>query len=135
MQLATAASHHQQALRVGIALKSTQAQCVSVGNLGLVALAQGDRPTARACLGQHLQLARALHDRSAEAAACVKLGLLANVEGQYPQALHFFQEARRIAAECGERAVLKEATCHLGVANGNLRMQEHMQGFLRTAHV
>lgn len=83
--------------------------------------------TARACLGQHLQLARSLRDRSAEGLACQQLGLLANSQGDYEQALRFFGEARRIALALGEKGLLQQANCQLGIVEGNLKMRQQME--------
>ena len=38
--------------------QSPNAQCIAIGNLGLLAIRQGDTPTAETCLKQHLQLTR-----------------------------------------------------------------------------
>lgn len=126
-QFEEASQHCQHALRLAIALRSTQAQCLAVGNLGLAALANGDTGTARACLGQHLQLTRTLGDKSAEAGACLRIGVLASARGEYDEACRFFLESRRIASQIGEHGVLKEANCNLGVAQGNLRMRDHVE--------
>ncbi len=72
--LASATSHHQDALRLAIQLQSHSGQGISVGNLGLVAMRQGDLPTAKACLEQHLQLVQNLKDVAAETNAWIQVG-------------------------------------------------------------
>ena len=53
-----AMGHHEAALKIAVDLQSPNAQCIAIGNLGLLAIRQGDTKTAEACLGQHLQLTR-----------------------------------------------------------------------------
>ena len=95
-QYEAAARHHQDALRLSIHLQSTHGQCISVGNLGLVGIRQGDYATATACLDQHLQL-NGLRDRSAESLACHYLGVLSNAYEEEAQATRYFTEAKRLA--------------------------------------
>jgi tetratricopeptide (TPR) repeat protein len=128
-----AARHHQDALRIAIHLNSTHGQCISVGNLGLVGIRQGDLATARACLDQHLQLVRSMRDPSAESSACQYLGLLSNMQGEFAQAARFFEEARQLATGTGETGMMKLASCSLGMASANLRLEEHMQGVVAAA--
>jgi len=128
-----AARHHQDALRIAIHLNSTHGQCISVGNLGLVGIRQGDLATARACLDQHLQLVRSMRDPSAESSACQYLGLLSNMQGEFAQAARFFEEARDLATGTGETGMMKLASCSLGMASANLRLEEHMQGVVAAA--
>lgn len=127
------ARHHQDALRIAIHLNSTHGQCISVGNLGLVGIRQGDLATARACLDQHLQLVRSMRDPSAESSACQYLGLLSNMQGEFAQAARFFEEARDLALGTGETGMMKLASCSLGMASANLRLEEHMRGVVTAA--
>ena len=128
-----AARHHQDALRIAIHLNSTHGQCISVGNLGLVGIRQGDLATARACLDQHLQLVRSMRDPSAESSACQYLGLLSNMQGEFAQAARFFEDARQLATGTGETGMMKLASCSLGMASANLRLEEHMQQVVAAA--
>lgn len=121
-----AAKHHQEALRLAIRLQSTHGQSIAVGNLGLLGSRQGDLVTAKACMDQHLQLVQSLHDLSAEANAWMQLGLLANKEGNFEQAARYFEQARRIALRTGEQGTLKRANCNIGIAQGNLKLSQHM---------
>ncbi len=70
------------ALRTTPFLKSTSAQGVAVGNLGTLAMRQGDRKTAQACLEQHLQLVQQLGDWQGEINAWSKIAQLAAEGGE-----------------------------------------------------
>ncbi|CAM9363656.1 unnamed protein product, partial [Hapterophycus canaliculatus] len=72
-----AAKHHQEALRVALRVQSASAQSVAVGNLGTLAMRQGDPQTAQACLEQHLQLAQQLGDWQGEINAWSRMAQLA----------------------------------------------------------
>jgi len=128
-----AAKHHQEALRLAIRLQSTHGQSIAVGNLGLLGSRQGDLVTAKACMDQHLQLVQSLHDLSAEANAWMQLGLLANKEGNFEQAARYFEQARRIALRTGEQGTLKRANCNIGIAQGNLKLSQHMSMLAQNA--
>lgn len=122
-----AARQHQNALRVAIRLASAFGQSIAVGNLGMVAVRQGDLATAKACLDQHLSLVRGLKDRTAESNACQQLGALANASGDYEGASRYFEQARRVAAEAGAKGLYKAANCNLGVAVGNMKLEGYMK--------
>lgn len=128
-----AAKHHQEALRHAIRLQSTHGQSIAVGNLGLLGSRQGDLVTAKACMDQHLQLVQSLRDLSAESNAWMQLGLLSNKEGSFEQAARYFEQARRIALKTGEQGTLKRANCNIGIAAGNLRLEDHMQTVIAMA--
>ncbi|CAM9906495.1 unnamed protein product [Pylaiella littoralis] len=76
-----AAKHHQEALRVALRVQSASAQSVAVGNLGTLAMRQGDDQTSQACLEQHLQLVQQLGDWQGEINAWSKMAQLATGEG------------------------------------------------------
>lgn len=61
--------------------QSASAQSVAVGNLGTLAMRQGDRQTAQACLEQHLQLVQQLGDWQGEINAWSKMAQLAATGG------------------------------------------------------
>ncbi|KAJ1446114.1 hypothetical protein M885DRAFT_625538 [Pelagophyceae sp. CCMP2097] len=122
-----AARHHQEALRVAIALQSSSGQSIAVGNLGSLAARQGDFATARPCLEQHLQLVQALRDHAAEAHAWMQLGHLAMADDAFDQALGHFEAAASIAEQHRELGLLKRATCYAGVAKGKLTMAEYFK--------
>lgn len=58
-----AAHAHQQALRVSINMNSIYGQAISVGNLGLLALKEGNFEISKSCLEQHLQLVQVKEER------------------------------------------------------------------------
>lgn len=56
------------------------AQSVAVGNLGTLAMRQGDEQTAMACLEQHLQLVQQLGDYQGEIFAWAKMAKATTLE-------------------------------------------------------
>ena len=54
-------------------------------------------------------------------------------KGEFAQAARFFEEARQLAASTGETGMMKLASCSLGMASANLRLEEHMQGVVAAA--
>ena len=128
-----AARCHQDALQVAMSLNSVHGQSIAVGNLGLVAKAQGDTVTARACSEQHLNLVQKLNDASAEIVAYDHLGILANSQGEFNQAGRFFEEARELAQQTGEKGMVKLEGCRIGLAKGNMLLEQHMREVLERA--
>merc|ERR1719293_427890 len=53
-----AAIHHQHAIEYANRLGAKDAQCFTVGNLGIASAAQGDLQTSRICLQYHLSAAQ-----------------------------------------------------------------------------
>ncbi|OQR96152.1 hypothetical protein ACHHYP_16952 [Achlya hypogyna] len=127
-RFAEAAKHHQEALRLAIRLNSAYGQSIAVGNLGLLASRQGDLPTARACMDQHLQLIQTVQDRSAEVNAWMQLGFLSNREHEHEKAARYFEQAYQLAKDLREIGVMKQASCYLGIARGCLHMKAHFAG-------
>ena len=82
---------------MAIAVQSGVAQSIAVGNLGLVAMGQGDLQTARACLEQHIELVKAQRDHAAETSACQILGVVAQKQGEHTQAMRLLNEARELS--------------------------------------
>lgn len=92
----------------------------------MVASRQRDLATAKACLDQHLTLVQGMKDKNAESHACQQLGALANASGDFAGATKYFEQARRVAQMAGARGLSKTAACKLGVAEGNMRLQQYM---------
>merc|ERR1719410_2292948 len=53
-----AAIHHQHAIEYANRMGAKDAQCLTVGNLGIASAAQGDLQTSRICLQYHLSAAQ-----------------------------------------------------------------------------
>ncbi|GBG28670.1 Tetratricopeptide repeat protein 28 [Hondaea fermentalgiana] len=123
---------HQRALRLAIDLRSPHGQSLAVGNLALCSAEMGDFDTAKACMDKHLSLVRDLRNPEAETLACQQLGQLANRAGHYDEAAEYFEMARRIATEAGDRGMLKLINCSIGVSHGNVRMQEYLKQLSHT---
>ena len=124
------ARHHQDALRIAISLQSFSGQSISVGNLGSLAMRQGDYATARPCMEQHLQLVQSLQDQGAEIHAYMQLGHLAMADKDYETALKSFTEAATIAEALQELGTLKRANCYVGIAKGSLTMGDMFNGLI-----
>ncbi|CAM9465820.1 unnamed protein product, partial [Discosporangium mesarthrocarpum] len=77
-----AARHHQEALRMALQMQSISSQSIAVGNLGLLAMRQGDKAIAHACLEQHLQLVQQMGDYQGEINAWTMMAELAGREGE-----------------------------------------------------
>jgi len=123
---AVATQHHQEALRIAIRLQSYSGQGVAVGNLGMLAMRQGEVATGQACMEQHLELVQSLKDAQAESNAWLQLGGLYSMAGTHGQAVHAFESAVKLAEGHGEVGLLKRAICLSGVARGKLSMAQHM---------
>jgi len=128
-----AATHHQEALRMALKIQSLGAQSIAVGNLGLLAMRQGDNNTARSCMEQHLQLVQSLKDTSSEIHAWSQLGYLANKERNYEEGSRCFEQAARLADQQGDFSTLKRLNCNIGIARGNLKMMEYLQNRVEVA--
>mmetsp|Transcript_28643 Transcript_28643/g.37537 ORF Transcript_28643/g.37537 Transcript_28643/m.37537 type:complete len:424 (-) Transcript_28643:254-1525(-) len=123
---AEAAKHHQEALRMALKTQSLGAQALAVGNLGLLAMRQGDAETARACLEQHLQLVQGLRDVAAEVNAWTQMGNLATIQNDHGEAARCFGKAADICEINGEISTLKRLNCMIGIARGNMQMEAFM---------
>ena len=97
------------------------------GNLGALAIRQGDFATAKPCMEQHLQLVQSLKDFSAEINAWLQLGHLEKHEGNFEEAIHCYEQANHIAEQQGEIGTLKRVNCHIGMARGSLALNKHME--------
>jgi len=112
--VASAAKHHQDALRVSIKLQSIYGQAISVGNLGQLAILKGDLTTARTCFEQHVQLIQALQDPEAEVNAWKLLANLSIKENNHSDAILSLEQAKNIASRTGIRSELRRIHCLIG---------------------
>jgi predicted ATPase len=72
-----------------------------VCGLGLLALQEGDLPTARTWIGRHLKLCRELPEPEGEAIALGSLGVVALLEDDLPQASVLLEQSLRLAGDLG----------------------------------
>ncbi len=113
-----AAKCHQDALRIAIKMQTLYGQAISVGNLGMLALAKSDLSTARTCFEQHLQLVQALLDPEAEINAWKMLAKLCTREESFDDALENLDQASRLAQQNQYMNELRRINCLIGVAQG-----------------
>jgi len=117
---------HQSALALAIPMNNPAAQSLAVGNLAIASAAMQDWETARACMDKHLQLAHDLDNMEGESVACQTIGQMASEAGDYVEAAHYFEQARKIAIQAGEKGMLKLINCSIGITQGNIKMKEFM---------
>ena len=94
--------------RLGIAL--------ALGNLGMVALSQGNSQEARSLHEESLAIRRELGDRPGIAETLLNLGDVARSEEEFASAAVLYQESLEINRELGDKSRAATALHHLGVA-------------------
>jgi tetratricopeptide (TPR) repeat protein len=105
---------YEEALTLGRELGEPNLIALTLGNLGLIAQAQGDYAAARARLEEAQALLRDLGNRSNIAVGLVNLGLLALDQADYPAAHTFFVESLVQTRALGEQFLIAYGL--LGVA-------------------
>lgn len=126
-EVANAAKHHQDALRIAIRMQTLYGQSIAVGNLGILAMMKSDTSTARTCFQQHLQLAQTLQDTEAEVNAWKLLAQICTIEESFAEALDNLEQARRVATKEGYMNELKRILCLMGFAKGSMEFAAHSE--------
>merc|ERR1719229_818275 len=118
-----AAIHHQHAIEYANRMGAKDAQCFTVGNLGIASAAQGDLQTSRICLQYHLNAAQkqkhiagdskfAQHTfKTVSNQALHRLGQVNTADGR-------FEEAMDIAKGKNDQASEEKSSTMLGIAKG-----------------
>jgi len=128
-----AAIHHQHAVELANRTGAKDAQCFTVGNLGIASAAQGDLQTSRLCLQYHLSAARRHAGdskfvqetlKTVSKSAHQKLGQVNAVEGRLDEASSHFAEAMRVAQSKKDQASEETSSVLLGVARGMMNFEE-----------
>ncbi|CAJ1401410.1 unnamed protein product [Effrenium voratum] len=127
-----AAIHHQHAIEYANRMGSKDAQCFTVGNLGIASAAQGDLQTSRICLQYHLSSAQrqksavadnkfAQHSlKEVSKSAYHRLGQVNATDGRFDEAADHFakaMEAKIIRRVTAPAAIPEEVTpkpCKVG---------------------
>jgi len=134
-----AAVHHQHAVDHANRMGAKDAQCLSVGNLGLVSKAQGDLQTSKLCLEYHLRVAQAQQRRRGASAFAEQtlrtvrhdahrlLGEVGTSQGCLEDASAHFAEAQQAARHLGDQPEEERAAALRGVAEGLLAMDRHFE--------
>lgn len=127
-----AAINHQFALRYAVHLESRAGQSVALGNLGLVGTnsVSGDSGKLKMFVERYLTLSHEQRNRKGESGAYYQLGNISLSVGDYDSSTKNYYRAMKIAEEIGDKDLLNAAKCSFGVANANLKMEDHMKGIL-----
>merc|ERR1719356_665241 len=125
-----AAIHHQHAIEYANRLGAKDAQCFTVGNLGIASAAQGDLQTSRICLQYHLNAAQkqkhiagdskfAQHTfKTVSNQALHRLGQVNTTDGRFEEATSHFAQAMDIAKSKNDQASEEKSSTMLGIAKG-----------------
>merc|ERR1711972_531269 len=125
-----AAIHHQHAIEYANRMGAKDAQCFTVGNLGIASAAQGDLQTSRICLQYHLSAAQRQHKIAGDckfAAHTLKevtnnvhhrLGQVNATDGRLDEAASHFSKAMEVAKSKNDQASEEKSSTMLGIAKG-----------------
>lgn len=122
-----ALEHHQHALRYAIRMESQTSQAIAVNNLGIVGGLSGDLSTAKACMERFLELSRATHNTTAAGIAYAHLADIATMQEDLPQARLLYHQARQVAKATGNLKAFTHASVQLGIVNGQMKFEDHME--------
>lgn len=140
-----AAIHHQHAIEYANRMGSKDAQCFTVGNLGIASAAQGDLQTSRICLQYHLSSAQrqksavgdskfAQHTlKEVSKNAYHRLGQVNATDGRFDEAVDHFAKAMEVAKAEGNQKDEEVSLAMLGIARGMLSFDEHCAALVRHA--
>lgn len=137
-----AAIHHQHAIEYANRMGAKDAQCFTVGNLGIASAAQGDLQTSRICLQYHLNAAqkqkRILGDskfanhtlKSVSNAALHRLGQVNTTDGRLEDAVEHFGKAMEVAKSKNDQVGEEQSGAMLGIARGLQSFGQHCEVLL-----
>lgn len=138
-----AAIHHQHAIEYANRMGAKDAQCFTVGNLGLASAAQGDLQTSRICLQYHLNAAQRQKQIYGESKfvnetfskvqnhALHKLGQVNATDGKLDEAVSHFARAAQVAKSKGDQLSEERSSALLGVAKGLMNFEQHRAALLQ----
>lgn len=140
-----AAIHHQHAIEYANRMGAKDAQCFTVGNLGIASAAQGDLQTSRICLQYHLSAAQRLKHIGQETkfaqetlkavsnSAHYKLGQVDASDGRIADAIYHFSEAKKAAHSKNDQQAEMQSSALMGVAKGMSDFQSYCENLLQKA--
>jgi len=138
-----AAIHHQHAIEYANRMGAKDAQCFTVGNLGIASAAQGDFQTSRICLQYHLNAAQRqkqtygdskFADQTLKAVsnnAYHKLGQVNATDGRLEEAAGHFSKAIEVAKSKKDQTSEETSSAMLGVARGLMDFEQHRAMLLK----
>merc|ERR1719230_1757134 len=137
-----AAIHHQHAIEYANRMGAKDAQCFTVGNLGIASAAQGDLQTSRICLQYHLSAAQRqkqlLGDnlfaqqtlKTVSNNAHARLGQVNAMDGRMDEATSHFEKAIEVAKSKGDQVSEEKSSVMLGVAKGLMNFEQHCEALV-----
>merc|ERR1719343_1894481 len=132
-----AAIHHQHAIEYANRMGAKDAQCFTVGNLGIASAAQGDLQTSRICLQYHLSAAQRqkqlLGDnlfaqqtlKTVSNNAHARLGQVNASDGRLDDAASHFSKAMEVAKSKNDQDSEEKNGAMLGVAKGLMNFEDY----------
>jgi len=139
-----AAIHHQHAIEYANRMGAKDAQCFTVGNLGIASAAQGDLATSRICLQYHLSAAQrqsSLQGDSKFASQTLKavsnnayhrLGQVNAKDGRLDDAASHFAKAMEVAKSKNDQDSEEKSGAMLGIARGLMNFDDYCQNLALT---
>mmetsp|Transcript_129437 Transcript_129437/g.360539 ORF Transcript_129437/g.360539 Transcript_129437/m.360539 type:complete len:427 (-) Transcript_129437:99-1379(-) len=140
-----AAIHHQHAIEYANRMGAKDAQCFTVGNLGIASAAQGDLQTSRICLQYHLNSAQRQKQlfgdtkfasqtlKAVSNSAYHRLGQVSASGGQMEEAASHFSKAMEVAKSKGDQANEERSGAMLGIALGLSNFDRHIEDLMKSA--
>lgn len=140
-----AAIHHQHAIEYANRMGAKDAQCFTVGNLGIASAANGDLPTSKICLQYHLNAAhrqkqmlgdtRFAHQTLQTVANTThhRLGQVHATDGKMDDAALHFEQAIKVAKSKGDLKSEETSSALFGVAKGLADFDSHVQALMARA--
>ncbi len=129
--LVQATGYYEQSIARFRAAGNHRRATVILGNLGVVALQEGDLATARDRLTEHLANARRLRDRKLIGGALTNLGSVLFAEGNLVEAARMQQEALDLGEQVGDRRVMCFALTNLAIVVAAQQDHAAARAFLR----
>jgi len=141
-----AAIHHQHAIEYANRMGAKDAQCFTVGNLGIASAAQGDLQTSRICLQYHLSAAQRQKQaqgdskfvqhmlRSVSNNAYHQLGHVNATDGRLDEAASHFTKAMDVAKSKGDQPNEEKAGAMLGIAKGMMNFEAYRDGIIKAGN-
>lgn len=138
-----AAIHHQHAIEYANRMGAKDAQCFSVGNLGIASAAQGDLQTSRICLQYHLSATQRQQKTLGESKfvqnllkdvtnkAHHRLGQVSAMDTRLDDAAHHFEKAMTVARSKADQKSEEKSSVLLGVAKGMVGFEEYRQSLVQ----
>lgn len=137
-----AAIHHQHAIEYANRMGAKDAQCFTVGNLGVASAAQGDFQTSRICLQYHLTAAQKQKNvmgdtkfasqtlKTVSNRAYHRLGQVNATDGRFDEAASQFSKAMEVAKSKGDQSSEEKSGAMLGIARGLMNFNQHCEALV-----